>query len=169
MKYEGEARAAIRSGDVLAWSHSKWRSWYDFKVQMVRVFTQSEYCHVGLAWVIAERVFILESVTAGVRLFPLSKELPCYWIPTSLDWTEQGEEFALAQLGEPYSQFQAMLAFFDKDDKSDQSIWECAKYVQAVLAKLGVDLPGRATPSAVVLDLQRRGYPVMLMEADDGN
>jgi len=167
MKYK-ETRGTIRSGDVLAWSHSRWRSFYDFKVQLVRIFTQSEYCHVGIAWCVAERVFILESVSAGVRIYPLSKECPFYWIPMSLDWTQGAEEFALAQVGEPYSQLEAVLAFFDKDDKDNLDIWECAKFVKAVLHKLmPTILPCRATPSAVVLDLQRLGRPVMYVEADD--
>lgn len=160
-----EARAAIRSGDVLAWTHRGWRSWYDFKVQMVRVFTQSEYCHVGVAWVVAGRVFILEAVSAGIRLFPLSRELPFYWIPTSADWTEKAEEYALDQLGDPYSQWLAVQSFFGREDKDDEGTWQCAKYTKAVLQRIGITLPGRATPSCVVRDLQALGHPVFLVEA----
>ncbi len=166
MKYI-DARLAIRSGDALAWTHRGWNSWYDFKVQMVRVFTQSEYCHVGIAWVVAGRVFILEAVTAGIRIFPLSKELPFYWIPTSADWTETVEQYAMDQMGEPYSQWLAVQSFLGRENKSDEGTWQCAKYAKAVLTRLGFSLPGRATPSEVVHDLQALDRPVFLVEADD--
>ena len=43
-------RENIVSGDLLAWTHHGWNSWYNFQIQMVRAFTQSEYSHVGIAW-----------------------------------------------------------------------------------------------------------------------
>lgn len=44
-----ESRDSIRTGDLLAWSHRGIKSFYDFKVWLVRLFTQSEYTHVGVA------------------------------------------------------------------------------------------------------------------------
>ena len=73
MKKYSEYRDQIKSGDLLAWSHRGFRSWHDFKVQAVRLFTQSEYSHVGIAWVVGGRVFVIEAVEPRVRIFPLSK------------------------------------------------------------------------------------------------
>lgn len=36
MKYK-EIRPLIKSGDILAWSHRGWKSWYDIKIQFVRM------------------------------------------------------------------------------------------------------------------------------------
>ena len=37
------------------------------------MFTRSTYAHVGLAWVIGGRVFVLEAVKPRLRIYPLSK------------------------------------------------------------------------------------------------
>lgn len=161
-----EARSAIRSGDCLAWTHRSWRSWYDIKVQLVRFFTQSEYSHVGVAYVLPGRVFVLEAVSSGIRMFPLSKLLPFYWMPTAAEWSMEAEEYALDQLGEPYSEWLAVQSALNREDKADESVWQCAKYARAVLKRLGFYLPGLATPSAVVRDLQALGHPVFLVQAD---
>ena len=107
-------RSKIKSGDALAWTHKGWKTWYDFQIQMVRAFSQSEYCHVGVAWVIGKRVFILESVGTGIRIYPLSLELPFYWIPIKKYWTKDIEEFALSKMGAKYSKWEGIQALFGK-------------------------------------------------------
>ena len=109
MKYT-DAREHLKSGDLLAWSHDRWRSWYDIKIQLVRMFTRSEYCHVGVCWCVGGRVFVLEAVSDGVRIFPLSRLLPFYWVPLSAAWEDEVEAWALRQVGERYSQWLAVVA-----------------------------------------------------------
>ena len=75
-----QARPMIRSGDVLAWSHRGIRSWHDLKIWLVRMFTRSEYSHVGTAWVVGNRVFVIEAVMPKVRIYPLSKLGDFYWL-----------------------------------------------------------------------------------------
>ena len=67
-----EVRSSIKSGDLLFWSHRELKSWYDLKVQIVRMVTRSEYSHVGVAWVTGGRVFALEAVVPLIRIYPLS-------------------------------------------------------------------------------------------------
>lgn len=155
MKY-AEARPQIRSGDLLAWSHRGWGSWYDIQIQMVRVFTQSEYSHVGVAWVTAGRVFALEAVQTGVRIFPLSRLLPFYWVPLGGAWAAEVEAWALAQVGEPYSKWQAVLAGLGLLRAGEDNIWQCAEYAQEVARRQGTPLPGKATPAALVRAAMRR-------------
>lgn len=150
MKYE-EARASIKTGDVLAWTHKSWRSWYDIQIQIVRFFTQSEYSHVGIAWCIAGRVFILESVGAGIRIFPLSLELPFFHLATGKSLTRDQLEFALSKMGQRYSKVEGVLAMFGLNNRKDDA-WQCAEYVCTVLG-----LPCKATPSAVVAHLLESG------------
>jgi hypothetical protein len=163
MKYD-DVRDQIQTGDLLAWTHKGWKSWYDFKIQMVRMFTQSEYSHVGLAWVVAGRVFILESVVPKVRIYPLSKELPFYWMPMKKPLSKEAEEFAMAQVGEPYSQIRAILAYFKLVKPNDQNKWECAEYAAKVLRENGIDLGDTYTPSAVVEAGMKLGYDLKLVQ-----
>ena len=111
MKYL-DFRENIVSGDLLAWSHHSWNSWYNFQVQMVRAFTQSEYSHVGIAWCTGGRVFVIEAVVPYVRIYPLSKCENFYYIRINKELSNKAEEFALSQIGEPYSKRMAIQSFF---------------------------------------------------------
>lgn len=138
-----DARDLIHSGDVIFQSHRRLRSWYDLKIALVRAFTRSEWSHVGMAWVIAGRVFILEAVSAGVRIFPLSRAGDFTLVP-GLGLTDDQEEYALSVVGEPYSQIDAVLAFFGRSDAKNRR-WFCSEYVCAVMG-LQID---KQTPAEV--------------------
>lgn len=158
-----EKRGDIKSGDVLAWTHRGWGSWYDFQIQMVRMFTRSEYAHVGVAWVIGGRVFVFEAVSSGVRIMPLSRLLPCYWIRLGR-WGYTAEEFALQQVAQPYSKVQAVLAGLGLLKVGHDTVWQCAEYTIEVLKAAGVNLRGPATPSWVVENLLGMGCSVEILK-----
>ena len=143
-----DLRSQIKSGDVLAWTHRSWDSIKDIQCQIVRMATQSEYSHVGVAWVVAERVFVLEAVTAGVRIFPLSRSAPFYWVPRGI-WSDEAERRAMAHVGAEYSKWEAIKAFFG-GSSYDNDAWECAEYVCWVL---GLPVVAK-TPAKVVQHLQ---------------
>jgi len=113
-------------------------------VQFVRIFTRSEYSHVGIAWAVGGRVLVLEAVSKGVRIFPLSLLLPCYWIPLG-KWSAEIEERALSQVGKPYSRWQAILGGLGRLQGGADERWQCAEYVAT---SLGLESP--YTPSGVV-------------------
>lgn len=150
-------RGNIKSGDLLAWSHRPWGSLYDFKIQMVRVFTRSEYSHVGVAWVIAGRVFVIEAVEPKVRIYPLSKLGDFYHTSMNAPWRPETEEAAIGYVGRDYSQLDAVRAFFEP--LGDNVVSECAALVLQVYKHDGIDLGNRATPDAVVKAAQMRGNP----------
>lgn len=156
MNYE-EVRPLIKSGDVLAWSHHGWKTWHDIKIQGVRFFTQSEYSHVGLAWVIGGRVLVIEAVMPLVRIFPLSSLLDqdCYLIPSNTPWRYDTETLALSKVGQPYSQLQAMQAFFHLP--TEDTNWQCAELVRAVLKNDGLDVGNVATPTGIVRNRMKAG------------
>lgn len=162
MKYL-DARLRIESGHVIGWTHRGFSSLYDLKIQAVRAWTRSEYSHVGLAWCVGSRVFALEAVLTGVRIFPLSRLLPFHHVPVPAEWTPTAEEWALEQVGQPYSQWQAIKAGLGLLKSGEDTIWQCAEYVQAVLDVAGLKLPGDATPSNIMNEaLKAAGclYPV---------
>jgi hypothetical protein len=154
------ARPHIKSGDLLAFSHVGWGSWYAWKIQIVRMMTRSEFSHVAIAWVIGGRVFALEAVIPLVRIYPLSKLGDFYHLPLNTHWN-WAEEFAMAHVGTPYSQLKAIRAFF-KPVLHD-GVTECAEYASDVLLMAGVDLGPIATPTAVVRAAQMQGSPCKLI------
>lgn len=130
MRYP-DARELIQSGDVIFQSHRPLRSWYDLQIWIVRAFTRSEWSHVGLAWAVGGRLFVLEAVSAGVRIFPLSRAGAFTWVQRGA-FTVGQEELALAHVGEPYSKWDAIRAFFGASNNTDGA-WFCSEYVCAVL------------------------------------
>ena len=156
MKYE-LVRDSIKDGYVLAWTHraSPFASWYDFKVWAVKLFQASEYTHVGIALRFGGRVFVLESVTGGIRLIPLSKCLPCYLISCNDLFTEADIDNAMSVCGEQYSNFEAIRGLFDETDEGN-GLWQCSEFV-----KWAKKLPCKATPSAVVNHLLVAGGVLM--------
>lgn len=161
MKY-ASARRMIRSGDVLAWSHRGIRSWHDFKIAMVRLFTRSEYSHVGTAWCVGDRVFVIEAVTPLVRIYPLSKLGNFYWLQMGAYWRKAAESVALSYVGDQYSQWQAVHGAIGTPPEDDR--WQCAELVAGIAAADSIDLGKEYTPSAIVLAAQKRGSPLIFVE-----
>lgn len=164
-------RDNIRSGDLLSWTHRAWDSWYDVQVQAVRLATQSEYSHVGVAWVSGGRVWVLESVTPLPRIVPLSNLLHegCWVTHMGCEWLPETERFALSMIGNDryeYSKIEAIKAYFGREDMSSDDM-QCAKFSKLIYAKEGIVLPGRATPSGVTLAAQERRGPTVRLVPED--
>ena len=153
-----QARPMIRSGDVLAWSHRGITSWHDLKIWFVRLFQRSEYSHVGTAWVVGNRVFVIEAVMPKVRIYPLSKLGDFYWLQMGAYWRKATETLALSFVGDDYSQMQAIVSPFVTPPNDDR--WECAELVATVARQDSIDLGAVYTPSEVVLAAQKRGAPL---------
>lgn len=157
-----QARPLIRSGDLLGWSHRGVRSWHDLKIWLVRMFTRSEYSHVGTAWVVGNRVFVIEAVIPLVRIYPLSKLGDFYWFPLEAAWSEAAEALALSKVGHKYSQLQAVQAPFSTPRADD--LWECAELAATVAAVDGINLGLVYTPSEVVRQAMLRGSVATYVE-----
>lgn len=153
MEYK-DIRSQIRSGDVLAWSHTGLKSWHDFKILVVRMATRSEYSHVGTAWVIGERVFVIEAVVPTVRIMPLSQLGDFYWTKTKAPWTMATEDLALSYVGQKYSQLQAMISPFHEPKKDN--LWQCSELVKAILASDGITIPYTPTPANIMKALAEK-------------
>lgn len=165
MKYE-DIRSKIKSGDIIALSHDQWGSVYDLQVQAVRVFTQSEYCHVAVAWVIGGRVFLIEAVEPFVRIFPVSNLTSgFYWIPTSTPMTDEELSLGLKQVGVGhYSKLQAIKAQLNMLDVGADALWECAELTLTMRKLSGLALGNKATPAAVVQEALKLGLVLNYIE-----
>lgn len=156
-----DIRHKIKSGDVLAWSGGSWKTLHGIQVNLVRMATMSEYSHVGVAWVVGGRVFVIEAVVPQVRIYPLSKEIPFYWISCGKDyWNNDIEQETLSKVGDKYSKYQAIMAFFHSVALGTDKKWQCAEFVGYLLNKGGLFDKYIATPTFIVNNLLDKGYTI---------
>lgn len=152
MKYV-DARPLIKSGDIIALTHRRWSSWYDLQIQIVRIFTQSEYCHVGLVWELQDRLFVIEAVTPYVRIAELSAfaRAGFYHIAVGTPINEKELAYAMDQVGKMrYSKWQAILGFLRLLKGGKDKLGQCAEFVIVCRAQSDVDLGDVFTPTKVV-------------------
>ncbi len=149
----------IRSGDLLAWGHDSWKTFHDWEVQIVRMFTRSEYSHVGVAWVVGEQVLVIEAVVPAVRIVPLKDLLPCYWIAgeTRNDWDERTEVTAMSKVGQPYSKWEAIKSVIVKVIPGANDKWQCAELAAFIRAPLLLEDYKSPTPTALVASALHSG------------
>lgn len=150
-------RGQIKTGDLLAFSHTANGSWYDFQIHMVRKATESEFSHIGMAYVVHDRVFVLEAVSSGVRLFPLSRALPFYHVANPVPLSEAAMEWAFAVIGAAYESKWRMVLnhIFDIQLKNNHR-WQCAEYVNGILSANQQHLTEIDTPSSIVTAAMRQ-------------
>lgn len=156
-----DARQFIRSGDLIAQSHGSWLTLNGIKSNIVRMFTRSTYSHVGIAWVVGGRVFVLEAVKPKLRIYPMSGIGDFYLLSTKAEWRWATEELALSKVGVDYSETAAMNAFFGPLDEGD--VRQCAAYALTVLRSDGIDLGASAIPDHVVFAAMKRGANCVLI------
>ena len=162
------ARSLIRSGDLFAWGHEAWGSWYDLKAQGVRMFTRSEYAHAAVAWCVGERVLVIEAVVPLVRIFPLSKLLPCYWLMGEKrnEWTQESELTALSKVGEPYSKWEAIKSFIAKVTPGANGVWQCAELAAFIRAQMLLENYESPTPTSVVQAALAGGASLVMLTSE---
>lgn len=160
------ARPLIRSGDLLAWTHHGWKSWYDIKVQIVRLWQRSAYSHIGTAWVMGGRVWVIEAVTPHPRIIPLSNALPFYWAPLQAPWHPETEIKALDPIGKEravYSQAEAIRGALGTIRPGEDDNWMCAELSWCIAQWDGIDLGRDITPAGLVQAAMERGSEVKLV------
>jgi len=150
-------RENLVSGDVVAWKGKSLVS------KIIRLFTNSEYSHVGLVWVSNNRVFIIEAVYPLVRIVPLSSLLPCYVISMGKSLEPYAESNALSMVGvATYSAWEAILSYFGLN--RDPSSWQCVEFVKSILKDNNQEILGLDTPSEFILNIQKQGKSVIYLE-----
>ena len=168
MRY-ADARKLIKDGDLIALTHKRWDSLYDLQVQAVRVFTQSEYCHVGTALHAWDRLFLIESVAPFVRIWPLSNlsDDGFFWVNLDTPMSYAELRFAMSKVGKGrYSKWQAIMAKFRQLAIGADDLWECAEFMITHRRLSGLDLGDVATPDEVVeVALRRPGAALTWVEA----
>lgn len=162
-----ETREEIQSGDLIAFSHYKWASPRDWLSQVVRFFSFTEYCHIGVAIVLGGRVWLAESVSPTVRLVPLSNFAKdgFFVIPTRNPMGNDELEYLLSRVGvSKYSKWQAIKAYLDKLELGADDLFECAEYTICARRLSGLDLGNRAVPAAIVKEALKQGLRMHYIE-----
>ena len=150
-------RAQIRTGDLLFWSHGDWASLDGIQVLIVRAFTMSEFSHVGVAVVLAGRVFVAHAIGRGVVIEPLSNQDAFYWCPLGFAFPEPALDAGMSRVGERYSKWQALLGFFRKLRIGADKEWQCAEFTLWFWQQAGLILGDVATPAAIAREMRALG------------
>lgn len=158
MRYE-EARPRIKSGDILGWQgHSLFS-------RLTQRVTRSAYSHVGTAWVVGKRVFVLESLgSSGVRLMPLSQRRPFYHVATKSKWLRSTEVFALEKLSARYGWIDALYAGLGIP-MVDKRGWICSEYSAAIARMCGHPIPSSVqTPAELIKWCEKKDFRISYVE-----
>ena len=142
MAYYDYYKTEIESGDLLAWSSTA------IELKIVQLFTLSSFDHVGIAWRVDGRLFVIEARPPEIRIYPLSKLRPFYHVPMHIDWSEDYTEYLLEHVGDPYSRWEAIRAFFNISKKDNH--WQCAEFANSFYSRVGLDIDFGLTPRSVV-------------------
>lgn len=141
-------RNQIKSGDILVWTSRGWGNLANITAQAIRLMTRSEYCHVGVAWEIGGRMMVVEAVQPLVRIYPLSKLLPCYHLKMDIQWQSSFDEILMERVGDPYSVWQAIISYFGSPVNDEK--WQCVELANYIYKRIGVPMAEVYTPTAFV-------------------
>ncbi len=165
MRYSN-VRKTIASGDVLLYEGETFYSW------IIKKVTRSRFSHAGITVWWNERLMVMEAVSRGVIVTPLSVSVGQYkghvhWYSSKRLLSEEHRErmiiFAQEELGKAYALWKAVwvgiqLVFNWKPEERDELKREqklfCSAYVAQIYNSIGVDLvPGLSDISVVPEDI----------------
>lgn len=142
-------RQAIKSGDLLIWKKSKKSLISNWTIELIRFFTRSDFAHVGIAWVMDGRVFVVEATQPVVRLTIVKDNDEFYHAPMVIEWSDTSEEYLIDKIGLKYSVFDAIRAFLGKTLDNDRR-YQCAELANEFYKTHGIELGDAFTPSELV-------------------
>jgi hypothetical protein len=123
-------RSDIKNGDIIAFSG------VGIIGKIIRMFTGETYSHVGIAWVVGNRIFIVEALDGrGVVMRPLSEITPFYHLQNTKEFTDATETYMLSKIGMKYGYFDVLLAGLGLKSKPNDS-YQCAEFVADVFGIL---------------------------------
>jgi len=112
----------------------------------------SEYSHVGIAYKVGERLYILEAQVPEVRITPMGNEGGYYLLPMNVNVSNTVIDSLLDKVGEEYSIMEAIRSYFGFNNFDDNK-WICTEYVKYYLDMVNINIGAIKTPSDVVKSL----------------
>lgn len=137
MEYE------IKSGDLVTWKGKG-----GFFNNIIRLFTLSEYTHVGIAVVEEDGVYVVEAVRPFVRKIKLSERTPLQVIPMKVEYDNELDNFLTSTIGRRYSILQAALSFLNIYIDDDN--WYCTELGYEFYSKVGISFDKHLTPTRFI-------------------
>lgn len=147
-----ECMRCVKTGDILAFTGPRVGTRTHFFAYLVRLFTMSEYSHVGIAYKVGERLYLLEAQVPEVRITPMGDKGGYYLLPMNVKVNDNVIDSLLNKVGEEYSIVEAIRSYFGFNDFED-SKWICTEYVKYYLDMVDVQLGIVKTPSDIVKSL----------------
>lgn len=129
-------RKNIKSGDLLVWSERKASSLAEWTLYLVQTFTRSSYDHTGTAWVVGDRVLVVEATVPKVAISVLSTKENFYHLPMPIEWKPEYEEHLLSNVGKKYG-FMNILKMSLGIGKTDPNEWFCSQMSADFYLKVG--------------------------------
>lgn len=155
-----EARDLIKDGDILFYANDG-----TFLSRLVAWWTQSEITHVGMAYRLGQRVFVLEAYPGvGIRMVPLSLRVPVKIKQMGFTWTDLAEDVAMADMMKPYSKWEAVLAGLRFRTQSSNGAYICTEYVAKICSALGFEFDCGFVPANFYEFLMNK--PEITIESD---
>lgn len=134
----------IKSGDLIAWTKID-----SFYLKIVRLFTFSEYTHVGVALVEPDgTIYVVEANRPKVEKNKLDIRLPIYHIPMNVKMTKKSEKLLESYIGKEYSVLQAALSYINIYINDDR--WYCTELAYDFYKEQGYEFKKRLTPTKFI-------------------
>lgn len=154
-----DARPHIQSGDILGWRD------HNLFARIIRRVTMSAYSHVGTAWRVSDRVFVIEALgSKGVRMAPLSQRAPFWHVKMHSPWTPEAERFALETLDAEYAWIDALFAGLGIP-MTNGGRWICSEFSREVSRLCGEKIPDTVqTPGQLIEWAQRNDRDIQFVE-----
>lgn len=150
-------RKNIKTGDLLVWSEQNPTSLVEWFLYFVQTFTRSSYDHTGTAWVVGERVLVIEAVFPKVAISVLSSMRNFYHLPVPIEWKPEYEEHLLGNIGKKYGVIN-ILKMLLGIGRTDPDQWFCSQMTAEFYLKLGYIVQNEIgyTPKDVVEGLMSK-------------
>lgn len=159
-----DMRPSIQSGDLLAWSSDGATLMSRILTFVVRIFTLSEYSHVGIALREGDRVYVLEATIPRIQLRLLSERKGFYHVPMHVLWSQKLEDYLKHYIGKPYGILDCIRGYLGHTDPSDDR-WQCAELCNDFYRQAEIDLGENYTPSKVVREaISRRRTSIIFIK-----
>ncbi len=148
----------IKTGDLIAWSTRT--GLYN---KLIRLFTLSEYTHVGVAVIIDDELYVVEAVIPSVRMVKLNTRTPFQHIPMGVREEDNDLDYLYDFIGKKYSRLQAILSMFDiyiNDDK-----WYCSELCYEYYKRVGIGFEQHLKPTDFVRQAIKKSKEINYIES----
>ena len=154
-------RNDLKNGDLLVWRTPPKRKSFLNYINVVRLFTLSDFGHVSTVWIRDGGFYHIEAVMPKVRLAPIDFTGEVYVIPMDLKITEKEmDDYFKDKIGLKYSLIDASCGLFGLTLKAEDR-WQCAELCLKFYRYFKLVINDSFTPSRLVRKLLET-YPTSL-------